>query len=137
MSKYYVNANPTGEPDGLTPETGFVNVSALIDVIDLVDDDIIEIVSNGDVDEGEDTPVFSTRVTIQKYEGSISRPNWRILQLSFNASFSFYDLDMDRNSIAVDLGTAAGIALPDGDSSVVVNVERNKINNIFFFLGGS
>ena len=65
--------------DGLTPETGYHNISDLQQNIILIDDDVIEIVDNGVCDDsivGE--VIFNTSVTIVRYYMSSNIPTWKI-----------------------------------------------------------
>jgi hypothetical protein len=98
---FYLNANPTGTPDGLTPTTGYTNFHDLGD--DLFEDGndyIIEIVDNGVLTENESFSTYQNiNLTIQSYSGNINKPTWKIvgtnrLVIYGARSVSMYDISV-------------------------------------------
>jgi hypothetical protein len=85
---YYLNASPTGTPDGLTPVTGYPNFATLQSNITLVDGDTVELVDNGTIDEtGSASITINTSITIKSYYGNINKPTWAYYT---GANLNFY-----------------------------------------------
>ena len=87
MSTYYLNANPTGIPDGLTPDTGFPSFLLLQGTISLNSGDIVKLVYNGIIDDSLSGFLYvPIPITIMSYEGNPSKPSWKLPESSGNLS---------------------------------------------------
>ena len=95
MSTYYINAGSSIE-DGLTPETGYNNLTRLLANIILDNNDIVELVDNGVVnDSSNSASVISSTVTLQSWFGNVNKPTWkpaREVDIIGASSFNMYDL---------------------------------------------
>jgi hypothetical protein len=77
---YYLNAGTiTQDQDGLTPETGYHTMAGLLaGPRVLVDDDIVELVNNGVIDDSAANLNIPVQITVRSYSGNTSKPTWKI-----------------------------------------------------------
>ena len=93
---YYINTSSITQ-NGLTPETGFHNISSLVPLVN--DDDVIEIVfSIVDISQPDIVHLtlveFNKRITIRSFSGNTSKPTINIGSYHhyFNASTDIFDI---------------------------------------------
>ena len=90
MSTYYVNAGASTQ-DGLTPETGYNKLSTLLASL-IQDNDVIEIVDNGIVDEGNLALQVNYSITIKSFEFNVFKPTVKIKDMILNRNANLYDI---------------------------------------------
>jgi hypothetical protein len=96
---YYINANPTSTPDGLTPDTGYPSFNDLISNITLEDYFIIIVVDNGIINEPLTSVSFPYAILIiQSWTSNLNKPTVQLGDgLTFNKPpFELSDINFIR-----------------------------------------